>query len=87
MAAHATGYGSIFVNYFMAHPVETYRDLLRNNTETDLIFRRKMVEKGILMSARNIRRSVIGVSHSTDDIDIALTKAREALVEILKFRK
>jgi len=48
LKTYSTGYGSVFVNHFLEPPVESYTDLLKNNTQTDLSFRRKMVEKGIL---------------------------------------
>jgi glutamate-1-semialdehyde 2,1-aminomutase len=86
LKTYASGYGSVFVNYFMEPPVESYPDLLRNNTQSDLSFRRMMIERGILLSSRNIRRSVISASHSDMDIDTTLEKARESLIESSKLK-
>ena len=47
--AHVTGFGSVFVVYFMEPPVESYTDLLRNNSEMDLAFRWGMIERGIFI--------------------------------------
>ena len=56
----------------MDPPVESYADLLRNDDETLLTFRRKMIERGHFMLPINLKRPVITATHTDEDIDLTL---------------
>jgi len=86
LKAYTTGFGSVFVTYFMDPPVESYTDLLRNDAETFATFRRKMVERGIFMIPINLKRLVISASHSRQDMEKTLEIARHVLEPIAKSR-
>lgn len=86
LKAYTTGFGSLFVTYFMRPPIESYVDLLRNDAESFVAFRRKMIERGSFMLPINLKRSVISTSHSEEDIERSLENARHSLSEIARSR-
>jgi glutamate-1-semialdehyde 2,1-aminomutase len=77
--AYVTGFGSVFVLYFMEPPVNNYTDLLRNDAEKDLAFRWGMVERGIFIHPMCLKRSHISAAHSQQDIDRTLDAAEQSL--------
>ena len=77
-------FGSIFVPYFMQGPVESYTDLLRNDTRRDVWFRRTMCEHGIFMIPTPLRRSHVSAAHTHDDIERTLETARRVLKSMPK---
>jgi glutamate-1-semialdehyde 2,1-aminomutase len=72
-------FGSVFVPYFMEGPIETYTDLLRNNTAHDIWFRKTMCEHGIFMIPTALKRNHVSAAHSEADIDLTLETARAVL--------
>ena len=76
------GYGSVFVPYFMSGPINRYRDLLRNNSEADVMFRSRMAARGIFMLPTAMKRNHISAAHSEADIDQTLGVAEEVLTEM-----
>lgn len=76
------GYGSVFVPYFMSGPINRYRDLLRNNSEADVMFRSRMAARGIFMLPTAMKRNHISAAHSEADIDHTLGVAEEVLTEM-----
>ena len=74
-----TGYGSVFVPYFMTGGVERYQDLLRNNTQADVMFRSEMTRRGIFMLPLAMKRNHISAAHTDADIDRTLNVAEDVL--------
>ncbi|MCC6456515.1 MAG: aspartate aminotransferase family protein [Caldilineaceae bacterium] len=72
-------FGSVFVPYFFTGPVESYTDLLHNDTQADVWFRRTMCEHGIFMLPTAIKRNHVSAAHTTQDIDRTLETARQVL--------
>jgi glutamate-1-semialdehyde 2,1-aminomutase len=72
-------FGSVFVPYFMEGPIESYTDLLRNDTARDLWFRRTMCEHGIFMLPTAIKRNHVSAAHTAADIERTLETARQLL--------
>ena len=72
-------FGSVFVPYFMEGPIESYADLLRNDTQADIAFRRGMCEQGIFMLPTAIKRNHVSAAHTDADIDRTLEAARTVL--------
>lgn len=70
-------FGSVFVPYFMEGPIESYTDLLRNDTARDLWFRRAMCERGIFMLPTALKRNHVSAAHTAEDIDRTLETARQ----------
>lgn len=77
-----TGYGSVFVPYFMDPDQglpQNYTDLLRNDNARDQAFRLAMVERGIFMCPLAMKRNHISAAHTKADIDHTLEVAEEVL--------
>jgi glutamate-1-semialdehyde 2,1-aminomutase len=77
--ATATGFGSVFVTYFMSGPIDSYDDLLRNDASAFVQFRREMIARGVYMIPVNLKRNHISLSHTDDDIDATLEAAEDVL--------
>ena len=72
-------FGSVFVPYFFTGPVESFTDLLKNDTQADIWFRRTMCENGIFMLPTAIKRNHVSAAHTAADIDRTLETARQVL--------
>jgi glutamate-1-semialdehyde 2,1-aminomutase len=77
------GFGSVFLTYFMDGPVENYRDLLRNDVDFFLDYRRRMAKKGVYKTPRNLFRSHISLSHTDEDISRTLEVCEDTIKEML----
>jgi glutamate-1-semialdehyde 2,1-aminomutase len=73
------GFGSLFVLCFMEGPLDTYEDVLRNDTELFLRYRRELVARGVFEMPESLGRSHIGAAHTDEDIDRSLEAAEAAL--------
>ena len=70
--ATVAGFGSIFVTYFMEGPIESYSDLLRNDSARFIEYRRRLIERGIFKMPANLKRAHVSYSHSDADVDTTL---------------
>ena len=72
-----TGFGSVWVTYFMDGPAESYDDLLRDNAELFVAYRLELLEAGIFELPLNLKRNHISYAHTEADCDhlIASTEA------------
>jgi glutamate-1-semialdehyde 2,1-aminomutase len=75
-------FGSVFVPYFMEGPIENYTDLLHNDSERDLWFRRMMCEQGIFMLPTALKRNHISSAHTVADVARTLETARRLLTQM-----
>jgi glutamate-1-semialdehyde 2,1-aminomutase len=73
------GFGSLFVLCFMEGPLRSYEDVLRNDTELFLRYRRELVARGVFEMPESLGRSHISAAHTDDDVDRALAAAEQAL--------
>jgi glutamate-1-semialdehyde 2,1-aminomutase len=73
------GYGSLFVLCFMEGPLESYDDVLRNDAELFVRYRRELVARGVFEMPESLGRSHISASHTDDDVDRSLAAAEAAL--------
>ena len=80
--ATVAGFGSVFLTYFMSGPINTYSDLLRNDVDKFVAYRRKMIERGIYKLPVNLKRNHISLSHTQADIDRTLEAADDILKEL-----
>lgn len=78
----AVAFGSVVVPYFMQGVIESYTDLLRNDSARDVGFRKAMCERGIFMIPTALKRNHISVAHTQTDIDRTLENAREVLRQL-----
>ncbi|GAB3738789.1 aspartate aminotransferase family protein [Microlunatus parietis] len=80
LPAVVTGYGSIFVSYFMPGPApRTYSDLLANRADLFVGYRRKLIERGIFELPLNLKRSHISYAHTESDIEQLIDGTRDAV--------
>jgi glutamate-1-semialdehyde 2,1-aminomutase len=84
--AQAGGFGSLFVLSFLDGEICSHEDVVRNDTELFLAYRRQLVKRGCFEVPENVGRSHIGYSHTEADIDRSLTAAAEALAAALDER-
>jgi glutamate-1-semialdehyde 2,1-aminomutase len=80
------GYGSLFVLCFMDGPLESYEDVLRNDTDLFMRYRRELIARGIFEMPESLGRSHISAAHTDDDVDRTLEIAEEALAAALEHR-
>lgn len=72
-------FGSVFVPYFMDGPIESYIDLLRNDNQRDVWFRRTMCDHGIFMLPTALKRNHVSAAFTQADIDRTLEVAHQVL--------
>ncbi len=77
--AVVSGYGSLYAMLFMEGPLRSYEDVLRNDRELFVAYRRELVKRGVLEMPENVGRNHISYSHTAKDIDRTLQISREAL--------
>ncbi|MBB5082502.1 aspartate aminotransferase family protein [Nonomuraea endophytica] len=75
VASLVTGYGSVFVEYFMDGPARTYDDLLRNDASMFIGYRRRLLDHGIFELPLNLKRSHVSYAHTDADVDHLLEAA------------
>ncbi|NEE01402.1 aspartate aminotransferase family protein [Phytoactinopolyspora halotolerans] len=78
--AVVTGYGSVFVTYFMeGAPPRSYDDLLRNDAALFVGYRQRLREHGIFELPLNLKRSHVSYAHTDADVDALLEGTRAAV--------
>ncbi len=82
VTATVAGFGSIFVTYFMDGPIENYTDLMRNDAERFLDYRRRLMSRGVFKIPMNLKRAHISYVHTQADIDNTLQAAEDVLTEM-----
>ena len=73
------GYGSLFVLCFMDGPLESYDDVLRNDNELFVRYRRELIARGVFEMPESLGRSHISAAHTEEDVDRSLEAAEGAL--------
>ncbi|MEV4372898.1 aspartate aminotransferase family protein [Nonomuraea sp. NPDC049637] len=73
--ALVSGYGSVFVGYFMTGPARSYDDLLRNDANMFIGYRRRLLEHGVFELPLNLKRSHVSYAHTDADADHLLEAA------------
>jgi glutamate-1-semialdehyde 2,1-aminomutase len=84
--AVVSGFGSVFVSYFLEGPVERYDDLLANDVELFVGYRRELMEHGIFELPLNLKRSHFSYAHSDADVDRLLEATEVAVGRVLASR-
>ncbi len=78
-----SGFGSVFLTYFMDGPVDSYEDLLRNDAELFVGYRRALIPQGIFELPLNLKRSHISYAHDDADVDALLEATEHAVGSVL----
>jgi glutamate-1-semialdehyde 2,1-aminomutase len=87
VSAVVAGFGSVFVTYFQDPPIAEYRDLLRNDVELFVGYRRGLMKHSIFELPLNLKRSHISYRHRLEDIDRIIEATEAAVVEVLALRQ
>lgn len=77
--AVVTGFGSVYVSYFLDGPVMRYEDLVANDERLFVGYRRELMRHGIFELPLNLKRNHFSYAHHDSDVD-ALLEATEAAV-------
>ncbi len=80
--ATVTGYGSISVAYFMDGPIVRYDDMLRNDAELFVGYRRKLLELGFLELPLNLKRNTLSYAHTETQVDDLLAATEAAVLAV-----
>jgi glutamate-1-semialdehyde 2,1-aminomutase len=81
--AVVSGFGSVFVTYFLEGPVRSYDDLLANDAELFVGYRRELMKHGIFELPLNLKRSHFSYAHTDDDVDRLLEATEAAVTTVL----
>jgi glutamate-1-semialdehyde 2,1-aminomutase len=84
--AVVSGFGSVFVTYFLEGPVVSYDDLLHNDIELFVGYRRELMEEGIFELPLNLKRSHVSYAHTDEDVDRLLEATERAVSRVLDRR-
>jgi glutamate-1-semialdehyde 2,1-aminomutase len=81
-----SGYGSVFVTYFLEGPVRSYDDLLRNDVDLFVGYRRELMRHGVFELPLNLKRSHFSYAHTDADVDRLLEATEAAVGTVLEAR-
>jgi glutamate-1-semialdehyde 2,1-aminomutase len=83
LPAVVAGFGSVFVTCFLEPPVESYDDLLRNDADLFVGYRRELMRDGIFELPLNLKRSHFSYAHTDDDVDRLVAATERAVRAVL----
>src|SRR3954468_11763570 len=84
--AVVSGFGSVFVSYFLEGPVTSYDDLLANHVDLFRSYRRELMKHGISELPLNLKRSHFSFSHPDADVNRLLEATEAAVTTVLAAR-
>src|SRR5215218_4365225 len=84
--AVVSGFGSVFVTYFLDGPVTSYDDLLANDVDLFVGYRRELMNHGVFELPLNLKRSHFSYAHTDDDVDGLLEATEAAVTAVLERR-
>ena len=76
------GFGSVWTTYFMDRMPKNYTDLMDNNAELYVNYRKKLIERGVFKIPMNLKRNHISYSHTVEHIDYTLQCIEDVLKEL-----
>jgi glutamate-1-semialdehyde 2,1-aminomutase len=83
---HVSGFGSVFVTYFLEGTPTSYDDLLANDVDLFVGYRRELMKHGIFELPLNLKRSHFSYAHTDDDVDRLLEATEESVKAVLAAR-
>ena len=84
--AFVTGFGSVWVSYFLKGPVSSYDDLLRNDADMYVGYRRRLLEHGIFELPMNLKRNHFTYAHTTDHVEQLIEATAASVLKELEAR-
>jgi glutamate-1-semialdehyde 2,1-aminomutase len=82
--ACVSGYGSVFVSYFMENEARDYDDLLENDVDLFTAIRRAEMNYGVFELPLNLKRSHFSYAHTDQDVDTLLTATEAAWKDVTR---
>ena len=86
VTAVVSGYGSVFLTYFLDGPVRSYDDLLANDVDLFVGYRRELMKERIFELPLNLKRSHFSYAHTDADVDRLLEATEVAVTTVLAAR-
>jgi glutamate-1-semialdehyde 2,1-aminomutase len=84
--AVVSGFGSVFLAYFLDGPVRSYDDLLANDVDLFVGYRRELMSHDIFELPLNLKRSHFSYAHTDADVDRLLEATEAAVTTVLAAR-
>jgi glutamate-1-semialdehyde 2,1-aminomutase len=84
--ARVSGFGSVFVTYFLEREPACYDDLLANDADLFTGYRRELMKHGIFELPLNLKRSHFSYAHTDEDVDRLLEATEVAVSTVLAAR-
>ena len=82
LRAVVTGYGSLFITYFLEPPVLSYEDCLRNDADIFVSYRRELIGRGVFEFPLNLKRSCFCYAHELADAERVVEQTHAALARV-----
>ncbi len=82
-----TGFGSVWVTYFLEPPVDDFGDLTRNDAEMFTGYRRRIMQDGCFELPLNLKRSHASYAHTDADIENLVDATRRAVLTLIDERE
>jgi glutamate-1-semialdehyde 2,1-aminomutase len=82
-----TGFGSVFLTYFLDPPVAQYGDLTRNDQELFTGYRRLVIEEGCFELPLNLKKSQICYAHTDADVEQLVECTQRAVATLVEKRR
>lgn len=77
--AVVSGFGSVWVTYFLEPPIDSYTDLLRNDAALFVGYRLALMEHGIFELPLNLKRNHFSFVHTERHVDELLIATEQAV--------
>jgi glutamate-1-semialdehyde 2,1-aminomutase len=84
--AVVAGFGSVFVPYFVDGNPSSYDDLLGNDSELFVGYRRRLIAAGIFELPLNLKRSHVSYAHRSQHVDELIAATEIAVRTVLAGR-
>jgi glutamate-1-semialdehyde 2,1-aminomutase len=85
--AVVSGFGSVWVSYFLEPLVDSYEDLPRNDTDLFVGYRLELLKHGIFELPLNLKRNHFSFAHRESHVDELAAATEQAVRAILDRRK
>ncbi len=81
--AHVSRYGTVFLTYFMDRQPQTHREIAQHHDDERYHeYRMTMLDRGVLMVPKPVRRNFLTDSHTDEDVRLTLEAAEDSFREI-----
>lgn len=84
LKAQAAGFGSVWLVYFFEGEFNEYADLLRNDNELDMRFRRSLIDGWHVFQPLQLKRLYLSLSHTTEIINNTLELIDSTMADLAR---